>query len=179
MEGDRLISFQVSYLETDLWIGINKECYFQGIENDIYNKIKSLRVKIDNYIFENPIFKDSLSPIPKDFNAPEEILIMINASTIAGTGPMSAVAGLFSQSIGEMLLNQYGAKEVVVENGGDIYLKVVNDIDIAIYAGNSEFSNKIAVTIPYKLTPMGICTSSGTVGHSKSFGKSPMLAVPF
>lgn len=177
MEGDRFISFQISHLETDLWIGVNKECYFQGIEKDVYNKIKSLRDLIENYISLKPIFKDSFSPIPDDLNAPEEIRAMIKASTIAGTGPMSAVAGLFSQVIGELLLNKYGAQEVVVENGGDIFLKVLHDIDMAIYAGKSEFSNKIAVTIPYNSTPIGICTSSGTVGHSKSFGNSDAVMV--
>lgn len=38
-------------------------------------------------------------------------------------------------------------------------------------------SNKIAIEIDPDDTPLGICTSSGTVGHSTSFGCSDAVVV--
>jgi ApbE superfamily uncharacterized protein (UPF0280 family) len=177
MEGDRFISFQVSYLETDLWIGVDKPSYNPSINKFVLEKIIALRRSIDNYILRNPLFKTSLSPIPDDFEAPAEARAMIHASAISETGPMSAVAGLFSQVIGEYVIREYNVKELVVENGGDIFLKALNNIDIAIYAGKSELSNKIAITIPGNATPVGLCTSSGTVGPSLSFGKADAVMI--
>ena len=90
---------------------------------------------------------------------------------------MSAVAGLFAQFIGEAIQQKFESNEIVVENGGDIYLNVTSDIDISIYAGKSSLSNCIAIQVPVSESPLGICTSSGTVGHSLSFGKSDAVAV--
>ena len=44
---------------------------------------------------------------------------------------------------------------------------------VGIYAGeHSPFTGKLAVQIPKHLLPLGICTSSGTVGPSFSYGKA-------
>lgn len=174
---ERFISFQVEWLETDLWVGISKTSYRPAIPVFILEEIKRLRQLLDCYIHSNQAFKDSLVPVPEDKEAPMEIQQMISASTIAGIGPMSAVAGLFAEYIGKAVVEAFGTDEIIVENGGDLFIFVKKDIDILVYAGSAALSNKIAVTIPHHYTPLGLCTSSGTVGHSLSFGKADAVMV--
>ena len=69
------------------------------------------------------------------------------------------------------------SKEIVVENGGDLFLSVLHDMLIEIYAGDSPLSGRLALKIKATNTPLGICTSSGTVGHSLSFGTSDAVTV--
>jgi ApbE superfamily uncharacterized protein (UPF0280 family) len=88
---------------------------------------------------------------------------------------MASVAGALAEQVGTELLDH--TTQVIVENGGDIFLKVSRDITVGIYAGNSPLSNKLAVKIPFASTPLGVCTSSGTVGHSLSFGRADAVTV--
>jgi ApbE superfamily uncharacterized protein (UPF0280 family) len=65
----------------------------------------------------------------------------------------------------------------MVENGGDIYLVTSRDLTIGIYAGQSVLSLKLGITIHAADTPLGICTSSGTVGPSLSLGRSDAVSI--
>jgi hypothetical protein len=67
--------------------------------------------------------------------------------------------------------------EIIVENGGDIYLKSNKPRHVLIYAGRSKLSEKLAIKLPISNKPYGICTSSGTVGHSFSFGKADAVVI--
>jgi len=100
---------------------------------------------------------------------------MLQAAMLAQVGPMAAVAGAIAEKVGVDLLTH--TQQIVVENGGDIFLKVSKDLTIGIYAGNSPLSDKIGLKILLSHTPLGVCTSSGTVGHSLSFGKSDAVTV--
>ena len=80
-----------------------------------------------------------------------------------------------AEKVGKDLLNY--TSQIVVENGGDIFLNVSKDLTIGIYAGKSPLSNKLGLKISSFKTPLGVCTSSGTVGHSLSFGKSDAVTV--
>ncbi len=83
---------------------------------------------------------------------------------------MAAVAGAVAEYVGRELLPF--SREVIVENGGDIFLKTQKTRSIGIYAGESSpFTGKLALRVDPKETPLGICTSAGTVGHSFSLGK--------
>jgi ApbE superfamily uncharacterized protein (UPF0280 family) len=93
---------------------------------------------------------------------------MADATREVGVGPMAAVAGAIAESVGKELLPY--SDEVIVENGGDIFLKTSKERFIGVYAGKSKFTKKIAFSILPDETPLGVCTSSGTVGHSLSFG---------
>jgi uncharacterized protein len=176
-DNDRFTSFQVEWLETDLWVGINTASYHPSIPSFILEQVKGLRNILNGYISKNESFLHSLVPIAPDMNACDEVNHMIMASTIAGIGPMSAVAGLFAETIGKAVIQQFNVQEIVIENGGDLFISVKKDIDILVYAGKSPFSNKIAVTIPQQFSPLGLCTSSGTVGHSLSFGKADAVMI--
>ncbi len=133
--------------------------------------------KLESYIRSDPEFATSLLPYNLRSNAPAEAVAMAQAAARAGVGPMAAVAGLFSEKVGQALLGEYRLRELVVENGGDIFMKLENDLVISVFAGNSPLSEKIGVKIPANETPVGVCTSSGTVGPSLSFGSADAVMV--
>jgi ApbE superfamily uncharacterized protein (UPF0280 family) len=88
---------------------------------------------------------------------------------------MASVAGAIAELVGTGLLAF--SPEIIVENGGDIYLKSLKKRLIGIYAGKSPLTGKIGLEINEADTPLGICTSSGTVGHSLSYGKADAVMV--
>jgi hypothetical protein len=102
---------------------------------------------------------------------------MARAAQKAGTGPMAAVAGAFAENIGKAVCKNFNINEIVVENGGDLFLKIQKDLVLSVYAGHSPLSGKIGLKIPAKQSPLGICTSAGTVGPSISFGKADAVVV--
>jgi ApbE superfamily uncharacterized protein (UPF0280 family) len=97
---------------------------------------------------------------------------MAEAADRAGVGPMASVAGAFSEAVGKHLLEKFDIQELVVENGGDIFLKIERNLLMSVYAGNSPLSEKIGIEIQALESPLGVCTSAGTVGPSISFGKA-------
>ncbi len=143
-------------------------------KNNIQKLIIEQRNIIKNEIKRNPKFTQ-YEPI--DIIHDKGILeLMTFAGKISNTGPMSSVAGTISQ-ICLNYLNNLGTKNSIVENGGDIAFKTNSPIVIGLYAGNSPFSDNFGFKIKAKPHSYGICTSSGTVGPSKSFGKSDATIV--
>jgi uncharacterized protein len=132
--------------------------------------VSELRDEIKKHIQQNPEFLHSLTPVKHVKNAHPIILKMNKAAEKAGVGPMAAVAGAIAEFVGFELLKK--SKEVIVENGGDIFLKLEHSGIITIFAGNSPFSQKIGIKIYPEKTPLSICTSSGVIGHSLSKGKA-------
>jgi ApbE superfamily uncharacterized protein (UPF0280 family) len=88
---------------------------------------------------------------------------------------MAAVAGAVAASVGENLLTV--TDEVIIENGGDVFISVHRDVTIGIYAGPSPLSLKVGLKLKSSQKPMAVCTSSGTVGHSLSYGKADAICV--
>jgi len=174
---DRFQSFQVKYLETDLWIGINPSSFKEEMKEIALLKIKELRTKLDAYILEEPFFKKSLKPFQPAENAPSEAKEMAAAAEKAGVGPMAAVAGLFAREVGETLLQNFSVEEMVIENGGDIFVLLKNELVLSVFAGESPLSERIGLVIPAEKSKLGICTSAGTVGPSLSFGKADAVVV--
>lgn len=126
--------------------------------------------KIISYeIKKNPNFT-GYDSIPK-IESSRILELMTRAGEIAEIGPMSAVAGSISQICLEYQISK-GSKYSILENGGDIAFKTNKKINMGIYAGKNPFSNKIGFKIKAKKEGYGICTSSGTFGPSKSFGKT-------
>jgi hypothetical protein len=107
--------------------------------------------------------------------APDIVRDMMKVSQVAGVGPMAAVAGALAEYVGQDLLKL--TPNVIVENGGDIFLKSKDEISIGIFAGDSSLSDKLALKIRPEEMPMGICTSSATVGPSLSFGIADAVCV--
>lgn len=168
-------SFRLSVKETDLFISVDQESYSSDLAKIIEKNILSLRYDLETYIAEDPEFKTILCPYVLAPGAPPIAKIMARAATVAGVGPMAAVAGAFAESIGRNLLRY--CVEVIVENGGDIFLASARKRLVTIFAGDSPLSNRLAFEIPSDKTPLGICTSSGTVGPSLSFGVADAAVV--
>ena len=100
---------------------------------------------------------------------------MVDAGEKAGVGPMAAVAGAIAEHVGSGLLHK--CREVIVENGGDIFLKTERPVVVGLFAGESPLSFKLGIRIKPEAFPVSVCTSSGTVGHSTSFGKADAVSV--
>jgi ApbE superfamily uncharacterized protein (UPF0280 family) len=126
------------------------------------------RSSLEEYIRHHPLFLTTLEPYQVEKDAPAIVRHMAEASQVAGVGPMAAVAGAIAEATGKDLLRF--SPEVIVENGGDIFLKTLKKRLVGIYAGESPFTGKVALEIKPQETPLGICTSSGKIGHSLSLG---------
>jgi hypothetical protein len=164
-------SFQVKYRETDLWVRARL-----NLEREAMQAVLSCRLQLEQYITSHEDFLRSLEPLPDDPLAPPLVRRMLKAAMIAGVGPMAGVAGAIAQDVGTSL--EHLSDSVIVENGGDCYLNLRQDTTVGIFAGpDSPFTGKIAVRLGPERFPIGICTSSGTVGHSLSFGKADAVTV--
>lgn len=174
---ERFRSFEVKYLETDLWIGIDTASFKEEMKTVAAEKTEALRKKLDDYIKTEPFFKKSLKPFTPAETAPDEAKEMAAATEIAGVGPMAAVAGLFAREVGEAILQNFSVEEMVIENGGDIFALLKEELVLSVFAGESPLSERIGLVIPAETGKIGICTSAGTVGPSLSFGKADAVVV--
>ena len=170
IKGGDLISFNVVVKETDLYIRAST-----NLKSKARKLVLKHRHALERYIERHPAFLTSLEPLPVDDNAPHIVKAMSEAAGKAEVGPMASVAGAIAEFVGTELLAF--TPEIIVENGGDIYLKSLGKKIIGIYAGESPLSGKIGLEIDGADTPLGICTSSGTVGHSLSYGRADAVIV--
>ena len=169
--------FCVKFLESDLWIGVDNGSYSASMEADVYAMLVELRRSMDAYLLMDPAYKTALTQYDAGLEAPAILKDMSKVSHTTGIGPMSAVAGAVALRVANFIKQQYGVKEVIVENGGDIYAEAHSDMDIAVFAGQSPLSEKIGLHIPEADFPLGICTSSGTVGPSLSLGRADAVMI--
>jgi len=165
-----LVSFNVMVKETDLYIRAQS-----NLKNKALDILQHQRTLLEKYIDRHPGFLTALEPFPLGDDAPAIAIEMENAGEKVGVGPMAAVAGAFAETVGKELLRF--TPEVIVENGGDIFLKTRKKRLVGVYAGESPYTGKIAIQIDPTDTPLGVCTSSGTVGHSLSFGRADAVIV--
>jgi ApbE superfamily uncharacterized protein (UPF0280 family) len=165
-----LCRFEVKHFESDLliWADTDLSCIAHKVLVDFHTQISE-------YIRQNPDFAVSLEPLPFDPESPAIIQAMFLAASAADVGPMAAVAGAIAEAVGRVLMEK--SEEVIVENGGDIFIAAKKVKKIGIYAGIGNAYNQLVLKIDPKKTPCGICTSSGKVGHSLSFGNSSATVV--
>lgn len=165
-----LVRFNVIVEESDCVISANS-----NLESKARQSIEKYRAALKKYIRSYPLFLTTLEPFQTGPQAPLIAKEMAACGIQAGVGPMAAVAGAIAQFCAKDL-TKYTA-DLIIENGGDIYLKSRTDRLVGIMAGNSPLSGKIGIEIAAKNTPIGISTSSGTVGHSLSFGKADAVVI--
>jgi ApbE superfamily uncharacterized protein (UPF0280 family) len=165
-----LVGFRVAVKETDLMI-----LAAQDFTSEVRRLVVQERHQLEAYIARYPQFLTTLTPWPEDPYAPQVVRQMIAAGRTAGVGPMAAVAGTLAEQVGRGLLPQ--SEEVIVENGGDIFLRLTSPATVALYAGRSRLSRRLGVKLTPEMTPLGVCTSSGTVGHSLSFGRADAACI--
>jgi hypothetical protein len=167
---ERLISFEVTVQETDLLILADSN--LSKLAQDVIYRVRG---PLENYIAQHPEFLNAMTPLPYDELAPPMVREMLAAGQRCGTGPMAAVAGAIAEQVGLALLSE--SNEVVVENGGDCFIKMDSPLQVSVFAGQAELSNRVALRIYPEKTPLGVCTSSGTVGHSLSLGRADAVTV--
>jgi len=140
------------------------------------DSIRVQRSYLEDFIRKDPFFMLTLEPY--DFqsdDAPEIVKQMIESSIVFGIGPMAAVAGAIAQFAVHSMMDS-GATYAIVDNGGDICILNDQPIIVGIYAGSSPIRD-LAFELPARRTMLGICTSSGTVGPSISFGSADAATV--
>ncbi|MBC2716447.1 MAG: UPF0280 family protein [Desulfobacteraceae bacterium] len=165
-----LVSFGVSVKETDLWI-----CADRLLESQAKEHVFKIRGYIESYIKSHPQFLKTLVPWVVAEPVPLIIREMGEAGIRAGVGPMAAVAGAVAESVGTELLAY--SDEIIVENGGDIFIKLNRPFTYSIYAGKSPLSMCFGIRLDSQSTPFAVCTSSATIGHSFSAGKADAVCV--
>ncbi len=146
------------------------------VEQQALDLVYQYRNQLENYIAVHSEFLTSLIPIDTDPLAPPIVKKMLQAASSANVGPMAAVAGAIAEFVGFGLLD-HGIDEVIVENGGDIFIKRNKECIASIFAGQSPLNQKVGIRIDADLMPVGLCTSSGTVGHSLSLGEADSVTV--
>ena len=142
---DDLAHFQVMVAETDLNIGVSKEQYSEELIVCTKNLIKDVRRPLEDYIKKDPRFLMTLEPCVLLPDAPKIAKNMADAARIANVGPMASVAGAIAEAVGKVLSKR--CPEVIVENGGDIYMKSTTIRRVGIFAGESVLSNRVALEI--------------------------------
>ena len=139
------------------------------------------RLILEKFIKKNNKFLTSFSPI-KIKTEFEIINLMSEASVICDVGPMAAVAGAFA----DIMLNAmkmgdkkdfFPAKIALVENGGEIAVDSEETMKIALYAGFNELNLNIGFMIEKSDCPIGIGTSSATIGHAISLGQADAVTI--
>ena len=134
------------------------------------------RALLEAYIERHRDFRTSLVPVGLLADAPEIAQRMHRAASLAGVGPMAAVAGAIAQMAAEAALNA-GAREAIVENGGDTYLFSPETVTVALYAGGAALGGRLAFQVTAEMMPLSICSSSGRMGHSVSLGDCDLATV--
>ncbi|HRW82762.1 MAG TPA: UPF0280 family protein [Methanothrix sp.] len=139
-------------------------------------EIAKRRAHLEEFIRADPFFLVTLEPYDRPIDAaPLIVREMVRAGAAVGIGPMSSVAGTIARfALGAMI--EAGATHAIVDNGGDVALVSDRPVLMGIYAGTSPLKN-LALSIPPRAKPLGICTSSGTVGPSISFGSADAAVV--
>jgi len=165
-----LVSFEVAVKQTDLCIRSRR-----NLKDKALDSVLKHRGSLEGYIGRHPIFLTTLDPYQAEAGAPAIVKEMARVSQLAGVGPMAAVAGAIAEAVGRDLLAF--SPEIIVENGGDVFLKISKKRLVGIYAGQSPFTKRIGLEIMPRETPLGICTSSATVGHSLSLGSADAVVV--
>ena len=162
---------EVSFNESDLLVCTDKKidkCFVESILKKYYDQIKE-------YVKENPIFMNSLFPLDDNISSPDIIKKMMESSRVSGIGPFSSVAGAIAFYVGNEILEI--CDEVIIENGGDIFLKINEDKHLGIYLGERFKIKNVILRIRKKNCSFGIASSSAVIGHSLNFGNADVVTV--
>ncbi len=170
-----LKTFNLHEKETFLRISVDKESYSEDLIAYSRHTMLNLRQDIERYIKTHHNFKISFKPLTIASSAPEIVKSMGIAAQAANVGPMAAVAGAIAEELGAYMDRH--CREIIIENGGDIYIKSGHERTIAIYAGKTKFSYKIGLQVAAGETPFSLCTSSGTTGSSISLGRADAVVI--
>ena len=148
-------------------------------EGDLSAAVRDLvmthRDRLERYIAAHPGFRESLVPVFVPPIAPGVVRAMAAAGEAAGVGPMAAVAGAIAEAVGAGLVGE--SPNLIIENGGDLYLATTRERTVGLYTGDARIDGAVGIRVGADRSPLGICTSSGRIGHSLSFGDAASATV--
>ncbi|MHB8896977.1 MAG: UPF0280 family protein [Candidatus Geothermincolia bacterium] len=154
--------------ESDLYVCTRGNLAARALES-----LARHRDELEAYLMRHPDFGTSFRPVPVDSRAPDIVREMAEASEAVGVGPMAAVAGAIAQHVGTDLLGE--SSEVIVENGGDIFLAGGGTRKVRVFSGAGFPPFDIVVVDAPE--GVGVCTSSATVGPSVSLGAADAVTI--
>lgn len=166
---DDMVISRIVVKQTDMLVS-----GFRNLGKEARRLVYMYRRQLEDYIERHPYFEKSFVPLKRDPSAPAIINTMIEAAARADVGPMASVAGAIAEYVGSALLPY--SRDVIVENGGDVYIRSEVPRKMLLLAENSDLGS-LHVKIPPSPKPIGVCTSSGTLGHSVSFGNADAVTV--
>ncbi len=159
-----LVPFEVQIKESNLLVFAESR-----LEMLAYQALAEARRRLERYIERDGQFARALSSYAVSLSTPGIVRDMAQAGADWGVGPIGAVAGAIAEHVGRALLSE--SRSVIVENGGDIFLALARRTTLRLYAGeDSPFTDRIVFEVPESPEGLGVCTSSGRVGPSLSFG---------
>jgi uncharacterized protein len=162
--------YRLRYKYTDLFITSDRD-----ILKELEEPVVSFYSEIEEIILNDRAFTNSLVPVKERDYYPGSIKRMCRAAYKFRVGPMAAVAGAVCDRIAEKISGSCGF--LMIENGGDVFIKSSTPVKIGLFSSKSSFSGRLNIVIDAKQTPCGICSSSGTMGHSLSLGRSDLVTV--
>lgn len=165
---EEMLRIKLEMEESDLLVIVEPCDSHEAIEGFLYDRLGEVRGCLKEHFEKYPKFFGSLEPLelPEDIakDLPETIGVsdsfsflvnMYHAGEKAGVGPMAAVAGITSEVLGKHLMERYGPVDILIENGGDIFLHAKKERYVSIYAGSSILSNKFNLRIRPECSPIG------------------------
>ncbi|OGS41964.1 MAG: hypothetical protein A3K67_01045, partial [Euryarchaeota archaeon RBG_16_62_10] len=132
--------------------------------------IKAARRDIERQIRKDRFFLTTMEPYDAPRGSPKVVARMCEAASAAGVGPMAAVAGAVAQEALEAMMAK-GLSHGWVDNGGDIALLVEDPVTVEVFSEPGSAS-AFALDVEPSEEIVGICSSSGRLGHSISLGNS-------
>jgi len=141
------------------------------------------RKNLEKYISINKNFLTSFSPVRIKTNI-RVVKLMAEAAKLCDVGPMAAVAGVLADLMLEAMKfyreekKELGSiKIALVENGGEIAIDSEKPMKVALYAGNNELNMNLGFLVKKNDCPIGIGTSSATIGHAISLGEADAVTI--
>ena len=163
-------SFRLDYKYSGLYIICDRD-----ISSELEEPVLSFYRNIEKVITRQTDFEKSLVPIKSVKDLPPTIKEMCDAGEVFGVGPMASIAGALCDYLAKSLAGR--CSFLMIENGGDVYIKSSDPLEVGIFTKNIYFKDKLTLLVEAGQTPCGICSSSGSFGHSLSLGKSDLVTV--
>ena len=156
--------------ETAVTVGAEEAYIDAGISG-----IMRAREAVRRQISEDQFFLTTFEPYCPDGAADGTVKAMCEAAEAAGVGPMATVAGAIGQAAVDAMV-ECGSQHCWVDNGGDIALRLSTPVTVEVFSlpGSDTLYG-------FEVDPSdgvrGICSSSGTIGHSISLGQCDLSTV--
>lgn len=162
-------AFRVVIEQTDLHIVARRD-----LTQEVAAHVRRVRGELKAYITLHPEFGPSLVPLDTDAGASDLVRRMAEAGRACGVGPMAAVAGAIAQSVCERFRDV--SPDILVENGGDIYMCSTRERVVGLLS-DPKAAMRLGLRLGPADFPLSLCSSSGKIGHSLSFGQADLVAV--